>query len=495
MLDDGGFRPGPRVIFVVLALASLVAAGFADREAASRAARQPVTLVLLALGVLGAVSAAWTVGSVGNAVRWGLVTIGYGAILVSGWVVSRRRFGRAGIATLVVLVGFISAVIGLCGATAFAEPFADHTSGFWRPGGTLEYSAALSLLEVAALPILLTAMAHRNRLLAAGAAFLAAVAAVVLALGHSRLECAFATLVCAAAVTLPRRTVHASRATATSAVAVLALAAVGAYLIAGARVAVSAHHHQAARLGGIAVVCLAAGVVWAIGRAPSLRRPARLGAIAAVLAIAAAVVAITAVAGDTSHYFNTQYGGFFHGRLSLWGTALSTARHDFVLGHGADSFLPATEFTQTGGAIRFAHDLPLELAVELGIVGFALALALYASTLTAIWRSRRRPDAWLFGVAALTFPLANLLDWEWHLAGSGAVWALALGALIARPAPASSNVVASGPPHEQSRQARIAAAKRSSAPGARSRYRLGSIASSSISTGSPEGPGTRSTRE
>jgi hypothetical protein len=35
-----------------------------------------------------------------------------------------------------------------------------------------------------------------------------------------------------------------------------------------------------------------------------------------------------------------------------------------------------------------------------------------------------------FGPTVVAFLLANLIDWPWHLAGSGAVWAAALGGLL-----------------------------------------------------------------
>jgi hypothetical protein len=48
-----------------------------------------------------------------------------------------------------------------------------------------------------------------------------------------------------------------------------------------------------------------------------------------------------------------------------------------------------------------------------------------------LWRIRNDPRAWLVAPAVAAFLLANLVDWPWHLAGLGAVWAAALGACVA----------------------------------------------------------------
>jgi hypothetical protein len=57
-------------------------------------------------------------------------------------------------------------------------------------------------------------------------------------------------------------------------------------------------------------------------------------------------------------------------------------------------------------------------------------LALYATAGIAIWRARATCAAWLLGPAALGFLLSGLVDWPWHLAGSGALWAMALGGVL-----------------------------------------------------------------
>jgi O-antigen ligase len=121
--------------------------------------------------------------------------------------------------------------------------------------------------------------------------------------------------------------------------------------------------------------------------------------------------------------------GFLHGREDTWNAAVETFLDRPLYGTGADAFLAGSARHQDGAAIVFAHDLPLELAAELGVAGLVLALALYAGTAQLAWITRMGPGAWLFAPAALGFLLASLVDWPWHLAGVGAIWALACGAL------------------------------------------------------------------
>ena len=101
-----------------------------------------------------------------------------------------------------------------------------------------------------------------------------------------------------------------------------------------------------------------------------------------------------------------------------------------MAGAGAEAFLAASVEHQGRSPTRYAHNLPLELAVELGLVGLLRCLALYATATAALWRARLSPAAWLLGPAVIAFLLTNLIDWPWHLAGAGAIWAASLGGVI-----------------------------------------------------------------
>ncbi len=438
VLDAGGFGPGSRVVFVALALAALCAAVAVDRRAARAAALSPAVVVLFALGVFGAFSALWTVGFAGDAVRWGLVTVGYGAVAVAAAVLARGILEVRLIAGGICVLAAVGAIFGLAGVVTFKGPFADYTGGVWRPGGTLEYSAAMGLLAVSALPGVLSGMSSSRRWLQAGAAGCGVLCAAVLALGGSRLELAMAVVVCAFALARPLVTVRAPRAVAGSAIALLLGAGVGAHLIAGGHVSAAASPHGALRAFELVALFVLCCLAWlgVRGRAAGGGRSFALASrrpVVAIVAVAAVVLlagVATAWATQAAHGHGhpAASGGFWHGRLHTWQAAIETFADRPVVGSGADSFLAASILHQRFFPVRFAHDLPLELAAELGVVGFVLAAALYFSSGFALWRSRMRARFWLLGPAALAFLVANLLDWPWHLAGSGAVWAAAFGA-------------------------------------------------------------------
>jgi O-antigen ligase len=109
-------------------------------------------------------------------------------------------------------------------------------------------------------------------------------------------------------------------------------------------------------------------------------------------------------------------------------------------GFGAGTFLIASREYQLETRPRatlYAHDLPLEAWVELGVLGLLVVLAWYAAVARLVLRSVRagapsREAAWLLAPAAAAFPISNLLDWPWELLGAGALWAVAAGGLIGR---------------------------------------------------------------
>jgi hypothetical protein len=381
VLDDGGFAPTPRIVFALLSALALAAAATAERRRAWRAVRVPVVVVLWMLGVLGVFSAVWTVGLGGDAVRWGLVTLGYGAIVVSAAVLAGQPKGVALIAAGICGLAAACAIVGLIGAASFAGPFANYTRGSWRPGGTLEYSAALSLLTVSALPGVLSGMCGRSRALSAAAAACGTQCAAVLALADSRAELAFAGLVCTAAILLPTRTVRARRPVVLGAVGTLAAVGIGAHFVAGGHVTLHAAAHPPRPLVELVLLCLAPTAAWLLAREPLAHIPRaspRLRRIPAMIGVALAMLAAGLVGAAATS------GDFWHGRIRTWRAAIETAEDRPLLGAGADSFLVASIVHQRSSPVRFAHDLPLELAVELGVAGLFLALALYVTAARAL---------------------------------------------------------------------------------------------------------------
>jgi O-antigen ligase len=437
LLWQGGFAPAPRIVFGALALAALAASAVNDREAVWRMTRRPAILALVALAALAALSALWTAGGAGDALRWALVAAGYGAIAVTAGVLTRRPDGVRRLAALVCVLAIIGGAIGLVAACVIGEPLADRIAGSWRPGGPLEYSSALALLEVSALPALLVAMCSPRRGLAAAGVIGATIAGAVLGLADSRAELLLAALIGCAAIALPRRTLRASRTQAAAATLWVAASGLGAHLIAGGWFPPGTLPGPW-RLLGLGGACALLSTIW-LARGLNGGRRAQVAiacglSIGLVVALGAGAAASGASTAPRPALHPTTGSGLdsdvFHGRLHLWQAGVETFAAHPLLGAGADSFMVASARYQQSGPIRFAHNLPLELGAELGIGGFLLCLWLYAASGAAAWRARRRSAGWLLGPGMCAFLAASLVDWPWHLAGSGAVWAVCTGGVI-----------------------------------------------------------------
>ena len=134
-------------------------------------------------------------------------------------------------------------------------------------------------------------------------------------------------------------------------------------------------------------------------------------------------------------------------RLLIWKTALSAAADRPLLGWGTDSFVlgfarwRSTQFVRTAGALELAdtaHDLPLHLAVSVGVPGALLVLGTLASAMVRSWRDAfgRASDADLIA-AGLYCGAAGYLA---HLAlgvsmpGTTALLWVVLGALMSQTA-------------------------------------------------------------
>lgn len=438
-LARGGFTPMARALFIALAGVTLFAALAREEQATRRALRSAPVLTLLALGGLAIASAAWTVAEPDEAVRWGLVVVGYASLVVAAAAISFRPGGADWLVVAIASVTALTAALGLVGAALESEPWAQRIGGSWRAGGTLEYPPALALLQVSALPGLLTAMARGRGPSAAAGATGAALAAGVLALSVNRLTIALACLVMAMALIWPTHTLGAGRALAAAAVALIVVAGAAVHLIAGGYTPPRATGGDAGRLAGIALAIALSPLLWTIIRrranpgalVAGPREPGRRAALAtATVACAIAAVALALTTGPLGQA-SERLDEFSHGRVELWRATVETAADRPLLGTGAEGFLAGSAAHQTEPSpVRYAHSLPLEQGAELGIAGLLLVLALYWACGRELWRARRLAVSWLLGPAVTAFLLVNLVDWAWHLAGTGAVFAAALGGII-----------------------------------------------------------------
>jgi O-antigen ligase len=414
----GGYGQDARALVAALAgLAALAALAWAPAEA-GRAARSPVVLSLAALALLSAVSAAWTIGSGSQAVRDGAAVLAIAATVVAAAAV-RPPWLHAG---LLLGAALGVAVLGLVAAIATSDPLALEICGTWRPAGPFEYPPTLGLVCAGALPVAVAVASRGARVSAAMAPSAAAAAwllAATIALTANRTAVAFAGAALVAAVWLAPRRIE---------LGPVALAVIGA--AAASAFVVGSHLGDA----GIGRLVLAAAFVVVPSVVAGRRSPAgiRRGQWIAVVAAAAVVGTAASVVADRG---TGCQGDASHGRVGIWKAAVATASDRPLQGFGSGTFLAASrqhQLEHRPRPTRFAHNLPLEAWAELGVLGLIAVLAWYAAVGATVVRAvRKNPYAYLLVPAVAAFPLANLLDWPWHLLGAGMLWAVATGAVIA----------------------------------------------------------------
>jgi O-antigen ligase len=410
--SGGGFDASSRSLFIALAGGALLAAVVLDAGGAVRDARSPLALALAALAGLSLLSAAWTVGASAAALRWGLVIGAYAAVLVAAATVTSAT-GPWLIAGGIAVLAFIEAVVGLHAVASHTLPEAERLRGSWRPGGTFEYPPALALLEVGALPVFSCAMGQSRAPVAGAAAGATVLAGAVLGLADNRLAVALAAAVLLVLMLRPSARPQA-RAAAVGASVLGASGGLLAALVLGAHV-------------GLALLAVAAGIAW-----PMVRRGLPLlprGSLAAV-ALSTTVLAVAAVAAGSAPATD-----LLHGRGEQWRAAVQTWLDRPVFGAGADAYYVASIRHQRVDQSLFAHDLPLELGAELGLLGLLLGVALYFCAALSVARAWHATAILLLGPLVVAFLVSNLLDWTWHLAGLGSIWAAAAGALTGAVAP------------------------------------------------------------
>ena len=170
----GATGPAGRIAFGAVALVACAAVR-------PRHWQEPVALVLITLAVLGTASTVWTVGLVGESLRWGLVAAGYGARVLTAAAIARPEPLAIGLAVIAVVAG----ALGLVSVALQDSTFAVNRLGGWRPGGPFEYPPALALVQVGALPVLLKYRSWIGL----------AIAAAVLVLAESRTALGLAVVV------------------------------------------------------------------------------------------------------------------------------------------------------------------------------------------------------------------------------------------------------------------------------------------------------------
>jgi hypothetical protein len=435
-LDGGGFGADSQAHFVVLAGAALLAAAIFDGKAAVAAARSRLSLTLAGIAIVALTSCVWSINGVGAALREGLVVAGLAAVFVAAATLAAARGARpfaGGIAALAVL----ESILALHAVAMHALPQAERIYGVWRPGGTFQYPPALAILELCGLPYLCVTLESRRSFLAAAAAAGATLAGTVLELSGSRLALAMAVVLLA--LMLLRAVRGHSRGA--GAIATSACVLIGASLattILGGHVGPYAAGAGWSGLLELAVLAVGLGVAWTVMRGATILHGRAMLASSVSLAVIALGGGVSIALRDDARVSSSgtpsltagrPASSLLHGRGREWGAALETWMERPLLGAGAGAYARASVIHQGADASLFAHDLPLELTAELGILGALLAIALYVTPLQLILSVPPSPGLWLLAPAVLVILASNLVDWTWHLTGLAAVWALACGAL------------------------------------------------------------------
>ncbi len=412
----GGYSADSRSAVVVLAGLALVCALWTAPEATARACREPIVLALAALAAVTALSAAWTIGAPNTALRDAAVVLALATVVVVA-AAQPAPWGHAG---LLLVVALSCAVSGLLATIATTAPHALPICGTWRPAGPFEYPPTLALVCVGALPAALAIAGDRRRAFAAIGVLAAWLLATTIALTANRTGIALGALAIAATAVLAPR----ERAVAPFCLGVLAAASASTLVLAGDLARADALHVAIAITFGVA----GAALLPSLAERPRARRSR--GRWSAIVAVAALLAATAGVLAEP-----TGCGGeLSHGRLGIWRAAIDTAGERPLQGFGAGTFLTSSrshQLTQRPVPTRYAHDLALESWVEVGLAGLLAVLAWYAAVARAVFTRRRASGAWVLIPAVAAFPLANLLDWPWELTGSGVLWAIAAGGLLA----------------------------------------------------------------
>lgn len=187
-----------------------------------------------------------------------------------------------------------------------------------------------------------------------------------------------------------------------------------------------------------------------VDRALSLsRNPLLLKRIALVAALLA-VLAVTLVGSRAWSQFSspdiengqnpTQHLSNLSGtgRHDFWRVAIDAFREEPLLGHGAGTYVFSwDELRSINLPALDAHSLYLESFAELGLVGGLLVIGLVLGAIWfgfAAWRAaapRNREALAALLAAMVAFAVAAGFDWFWEIAGLGAVFFLAAGAMVA----------------------------------------------------------------
>jgi O-antigen ligase len=127
-------------------------------------------------------------------------------------------------------------------------------------------------------------------------------------------------------------------------------------------------------------------------------------------------------------------------RGDYWDAALATFADAPVAGAGSAGYIAEWRKRRDSGLVtRDAHSLYFETLAELGLIGFALLMALYAAVVLGLrrrWDSRRKDPLLGAGAAVLAaFAVHAGLDWDWEMPAVTLVALILAAAVTQEPEP------------------------------------------------------------
>lgn len=214
--------------------------------------------------------------------------------------------------------------------------------------------------------------------------------------------------------------------------------------------------HRLALLLGVVIVAAAAGAAgWAVLERRMARDASRLQRQAEmVLASAAAVVLIGffgvagapwTVAADAWHGFasappasanTTLNGRLFHlsgsGRIVQWRVAWRELSHHPWVGSGGGTYERYWNLERPQGSkVRNVHNLYLEAAATLGVIGAAILIAAFGLPLVAAVLRRRQPLVPFAAAAFAGYLVHATADWDWQITAVTAPVLVCAGVCVA----------------------------------------------------------------
>ena len=446
----GLFEPTETANAVRLAVTAGVALVFAALLDPRALLRGLFALPILALALLTALTflvPAWAQTEPDQVTRLGLLTLGYTGIAASAFV-----FGRwIGTWSIVVLVAVTATVAGGMGLWGYAEVesiLAGVNQGDFVPLGPLDYRNALALLSAAALVPLGRWALPLGRSATGAAVSVAAglalgVQAIVIGVALSEFAILFSFLLAVGVLIWPGPALGIPARKALPPLLAAGLVALSAWILYRQVLPLPPEPDGTRLTVMLFLIGLTPALVWGftplIDRIPE-RYAGRAGyGLIGFAALAALVVAIGPGLPTGSADVRVRY----------YEVIVDLLYDEPVAGVGPGNYFQnafSSQLQLLGTNTRFAHSIPGEAWVELGLAGLLASLLLYVGAFRDGWRARRVRSAALLAPLVLGFLLSGLIDWSWHIPAMTALWAAALGSVAGVAEAGPRTETEAGPP-------------------------------------------------